>query len=147
MKIRPAKRHDIDLVKKCAQNAYGIYVERIGKKPLPMIADFAASIAAGCVHILCNKECFAGFIIFYPRGDHLHIENVAVNPNAQGKGYGRQLIQFAEAQALCAGLTAIELYTHEKMIENILYYPTLGYVEIDRHDRDGVPRVFFCKKF
>lgn len=41
MTIRPATVADLPTVRQCAVDAYGLYVERIGRKPAPMIADFA----------------------------------------------------------------------------------------------------------
>ena len=87
----------------------------------------------------------AGFIVFYPHDDHVHIENVAVYPKFQGIGHGTKLIEFAERQAKSLGFSKVELYTNEKMTENIAYYPSLGYNEIGRWGEGGFNRVFFRK--
>ena len=42
-----------------------------------MIADFAAQIAAEVVHVIVDDGSVLGFIVLYPRDDHVHIENVA----------------------------------------------------------------------
>ena len=143
--VRPAGVGDLDLIRRCAEEAYALYVPRIGKKPAPMIADFAAQIAAGQVHVCVDHERLLGHIVLYPRGDHLHIENVAVLPSQQGTGLGKYLLAFAEAEERRAGITAIELYTNQHMTENLSFYPRLGYVELGRGEEVGFARVFYRK--
>ena len=45
----------------------------------------------------------------------------------------------------CASLNAVHLYTNEKMAENLLIYPKLGYTEVERRTEDGFNRVYFEK--
>ena len=145
MPIRPAVPDDLRAIQACAHAAYEKYVARIGRRPAPMIADFQTLIAEGKVHVLDGPGGLAGFVVFYPRGDHMHLENVAVPPELQGLGYGAQLIVFVEQAARHAGLKAVELYTNEKMTENLGLYPLLGYEEMGRWEEDGFRRVFFRK--
>lgn len=46
---------------------------------------------------LCNTS-FAGYVVFYPQGDHYHLENLAVLPNRAGKGIGKRLQAFIMAR-------------------------------------------------
>ena len=75
----------------------------------------------------------------------LELENVAVDPAEQGLGHGRALVAFAESHARALGLTAVELYTNEAMVENLQLYPRLGFVETGRRVEDGYRRVYFRK--
>ena len=145
MKIRSAIAADLDAVKACAEQAYALYVPRMGRKPAPMVADFGAQISAGHVHVMKADGGVAGFIVLYPRGDHIHVENVAILPALQGRGLGKALLALAEAEAGRRKLTAVELYTNEKMTENQTFYPRLGYVETGRREEDGFARVFYRK--
>ena len=43
------------------------------------------------------------------------------------------------------GLARVTLYTNARMHENLVLYPRLGYVEIDRRREDGFDRVYFEK--
>ena len=95
---------------------------------------------------MVDDEGLLGFIVFYPRGDHLHLENVAVFPSRQGQGFGARLIGFVEATAKRRGFKGVELYTNKKMTENLAYYPRLGYREISRGEQDGFNRVFYRKE-
>ena len=145
MPIRLAQSADLAAVARCAADAYRKYVTRIGREPAPMVADFAAQIDAGIVHVFDDADSVAGFIVFYPRGDSIHLENVAVAEHAQGRGIGRALIAFCEACAREDGFTAIELYTNARMTENLALYPRLGYRETARRTEDGFDRVYFEK--
>lgn len=111
-----------------------------------MVADFEGSIASQVLYVLEAETQVAGFIVFYPHDDHVHIENVAVYPKFQGIGHGTKLIEFAEREARRLGFSKVELYTNEKMTENIAYYPSLGYHEIGRREERGFNRVFFRKE-
>ena len=132
-------------MKAVADAAYGLYVERIGRRPAPMDADFATHIARGEAHGAYSSGVLTGYIVLFPRGDHLFIENVAVHPGAQGKGVGAALLAFAEAEARRRGLDAIELYTNARMTENLSLYPRLGYLETGRRRESGFDRVYFRK--
>lgn len=146
MTIRIATERDLRAIQKIAHDAYEKYVERIGRRPAPMVADFQTPIAEGQVHVLEVEGEVVGFVVAYPRGDRMHLENVAVLPSTQGMGYGTQLMVFTEERARERGLKAVELYTNVKMTENVAYYPYLGYVETGRWEQDGFHRVFFCKQ-
>lgn len=146
MPIRPAVLADLRAVQRCAKEAYQIYVPRIGKRPAPMIADFQRRIEQGRLHVLEPVDQVVGYVVFYPRGDHIHLENVAVRPDQQGLGYGTQLVMYVEQEAIRLGFRRIELYTNEKMTENVTYYPYLGYEEVGRWEEDGFNRVFFRKE-
>ena len=110
-----------------------------------MQADYAEQVRQGQVFVVGESQMIVGFVVFYPQGDHLHLENVAVRSTHQGRGYGGRLIAYVEEQAKRYGLAAVELYTNEKMHENIAMYRKLGYVECARRNVDGYDRVYFRK--
>jgi ribosomal protein S18 acetylase RimI-like enzyme len=143
--IRPAIARDEPEIRACAEQAYARYVPLIGQKPAPMLADYAAQISAGEVHVATDDQnAFQGFIVFYPEDGHIMLENVAVLPNAAGRGVGKRLIGFCEEAARQSGMN-VHLYTNEKMTENLSMYPKLGYVEVGRRAEDGFNRVYFVK--
>ena len=142
--IRAAVPDDLDAIRQIARAAYAIYVARIGREPAPMVADFAASIAAGELWVAGMPV--AGFVVAYPRGNHWHLENVAVAPSAQGTGLGGALIAHVEAMARATGARAVELYTNARMTGNLSLYPRLGYAETGRATEDGFDRVFYRKE-
>jgi GNAT superfamily N-acetyltransferase len=144
--IRVAEPADVSAVSACVRAAYAIYVERIGRPPAPMRADYNALVAAREVWVACEDEAIVGVLVVRPRQNSLILENVAVSPTEQGRGIGRALIGFAERHASELGLPAVELYTNERTTENLSLYPALGYVETDRRREAGFSRVFFRKQ-
>lgn len=145
IQIRLATVVDLQDVQSCARAAYAKYVERIGREPAPMIADFARQIDLGQVYAAFCDSSFAGYVVFYPEEGHLHLENVAVVPSHSGQGIGKKLMEYVEQAARNNGLNAVELYTNEVMTENLIMYPGLGYIEIERKLQAGFSRVFFRK--
>lgn len=144
--IRKATLQDVDQVRDIAVDAYQKYVDVIGRKPAPMVADFRALIGAGCVYVTdAAPDNIVGFVVFHLRADHLSIENIAVLGAAAGKGLGRALLDFAEMQARAHSLGVIRLYTNEKMTDNLSLYPYLGFTETERRCEDGFSRVYFQK--
>lgn len=146
IQIRKATAEDLTDVQSCAREAYSKYIARMGKKPAPMIADFANQIAQGFVHVALSQLQFAGYVVFYPEGNHFHLENVAVLPELSGKGIGKRLIEHVEQAGRQEGMKAVELYTNEAMIENLSMYARLGYVEYERKQQAVFNRVFFRKE-
>jgi GNAT superfamily N-acetyltransferase len=144
--IRRANPGDEAQIRDCAEQAYARYVAVIGRKPAPMVAAFKAQIEAGRVYVAAEGDAFQGFIAFFPKGDHILLENVAVLPSAAGRGVGKSLIGFCEEEARRGGYNAVHLYTNEKMTDNLSIYPRLGYVEVARRHEDGFDRVFFEKR-
>ena len=145
IQIRLAIADDLLDVQSCARAAYSKYVERMGREPAPMVADFANQIDLSQVYTALCKSLFTGYVVFYPEADHLHLESVAVVPSYAGQGIGKRLIEYVEQTARDNGLNAVELYTNKVMTENLTMYPKLGYVEIERKQQVGFSRVFFRK--
>jgi len=145
--IRTATIDDLPAIKQCVDAAYEIYVERIGDKPKPMLADYEAQLRDGTVRVAINEHGeVQGYIICYARLDTMMLENVAVSPRHQGRGVGKRLIAFCEDEARRQGCQAIELFTHMKMTENRALYARLGYEAIDRPEDKQLDRIFFRKR-
>ena len=143
--IRKASHSDLEEVEACAVAAYTRYIERIGKAPAPMVADFSVSIENEHLYVIEDNAEVCGFVVFYARGNHIHLENVALDPRFQGRGLGMRLIEHVEQRARAEGYDRVELYTNAKMTENLGLYPRLGYEQFDRRFEDGFDRVYFRK--
>lgn len=143
--MRPATAEDVAAIEAIVQAAYSPYIERIGRQPGPMLEDYRQLVEAGGVHVLDNAGRVQGFVILIERDNALLLDNLAVAPDAQGLGFGRQLMDFAERQAIDAGHAAIFLYTNEAMTENLTLYQRRGYVETHRAEEHGLRRVYMSK--
>ena len=144
--IRPALLSDAEAVASCVRAAFTPYIERIGRPPAPMLADFPKLIAAGQVWVAERNGQVAGVLVQYETQDGFYIDTVAALPALQGTGVGRALLVFAESEARRRGFRSLYLCTNVKMTENQLLYPKIGYVEYDRRLDQGYDRVFYRKQ-
>src|SRR3954454_6938019 len=90
--LRPARAGDREAIERLVEAAYGGYVERIGRRPAPMDADYTGVIGAGRVTAADGDGGVVGVIVLEPMAGHLLVENVAVDPRAQRTGLGRRLM-------------------------------------------------------
>jgi ribosomal protein S18 acetylase RimI-like enzyme len=143
--LRSATGADASKVAVLVDAAYGNYVERIGMMPRPMTEDYAEVIAKRQVTLAESHGTIVGMIVLTIDDQGFVIDNVAVDPSHRGKGLGRVLLKFAEAEARRAGFDSIYLYTHEKMNENLAIYTRIGYVEYDRRSQGEFSLVYMRK--
>ena len=143
--IRPATLEDIAQIEAIVEAAYSPYIERIGRKPAPMLDDYASQVLARRVHVLVHEQTLSGFVVLIDTEEYLLLDNIAVSPAFKGQGHGRQLLEFAERHAREAGYPTIRLYTNEAMSENIALYTRRGYVETHRVEENGLRRVHMSK--
>lgn len=140
---RQATEADLPAIRRVIKAAYARYLDRMDRPPAPVLNDYRAATAAGQVWVL--GEPVIGVIVLMSEEDSLLVENVAVSPAAQGTGYGRRLMEFAERQARARELSRLILYTNEVMTENLAIYARLGYRETARRTEDGYRRVYMEK--
>ena len=143
--IRTANLSDAKKVASCVNLAYEKYIVRINKKPAPMLDNYELLIREGNVYIGEYAGEIVGILVLKDFDDYILLDNVAVFPSYQGRGFGRQLILFAEDNAIGKNIREIRLYTNVKMIENINLYTRLGFVEYDKKDEDGYHRLYMKK--
>ena len=144
--IRPARPEDAEAVRQLLRDAYSHYIARLGKPPGPMLDDYGRRIADRQTWVLEGDGALAGLLVLEDdEGGALLLVNVAVAPLAQGKGHGRALIAFAEAEALRRGSKKIRLYTHVLMTENLALYRRLGFRETGRVSERGYDRVHMAE--
>ena len=113
----------------------------------PPGGDYDQLIAAGSVTVLVSPGGaeVAGLIVLVPEPGALLIENVAVDPRAQGRGLGRTMLAHAEAVARDAGLASLRLYTHRLMATNVALYTHLGYTVTTGDSHEARPIVHMTK--
>jgi N-acetylglutamate synthase-like GNAT family acetyltransferase len=145
LSIRRATAADLAEIAQLITAAYEKYVERIGRPPAPMTADYAVALAHSRVWVLVRDDTILGALVTEDHADHLLLETVAVAPAAQGSGYGALLLDRAERDAVELELPEVRLYTNEAMTENLTFYPRHGYRETGRAVEDGFRRVYFSK--
>jgi ribosomal protein S18 acetylase RimI-like enzyme len=143
--IRPAVLVDIPAIKNCAKAAYELYVERIGKEPAPMKANFVQQLNTHTIDVYSHDNAVVGYIVYQVQGQKMMLENVAVHPSHAGNGFGRLLVTHVENITAELNIPTVILYTNEAMTENLVMYPKLGYKETHKIFEAGFNRVYFEK--
>ena len=141
--IRLADPNDTARISEIVELAYRPYVASIGAVPGPLLDDYPGPVAAKQAWV--TGDPVMGVLVLVDEPDHLLLDNIAVDPAAQGTGVGRVLMEFADAEARRRGYRELRLYTHQKMLRNIELYKKLGWQETGRGEQAGLARVFFRK--
>lgn len=145
--LRPASPKDAGAVSALASAAYAHYVAIINTVPAPMSADYSRFIEDEIVLVIDDDAGLAGSLTLMERPDHLCIWSIAVAPQAQGSGLGRQLMAWCEEFAKGRNIPEIRLFTHALMSKNREWYKRLGYIEVgeewvgDKHRVNLVKRL------
>ena len=146
VRLVQASEGDAAAIRKLTREAYARWVPLIGREPKPMTADYAAAVRNHRFDLLYVDGALAALIETIRGPDHLLIENVAVSPSFQGKGYGRMLMAHAETLAASSGFGEVRLYTNKLFAENVQLYLGLGY-RVDREEEvKGGTAVHMSKK-
>jgi ribosomal protein S18 acetylase RimI-like enzyme len=145
VRLRGATPADASRLESIADRAFAGYVERIGLRPVPMDADYAQHIHDHEVWVAEADGAVVAFLVLVPRVGSLEVDTVAVDPEWQGRGIGRCLLDLAEERATDSGHERITLYTNQAMAENLALYRARGLVEAERGERDGRHWVWLTK--
>jgi ribosomal protein S18 acetylase RimI-like enzyme len=133
MQLRPATPADVPAISALVRAAYEKWVPLIGRQPMPMLADYEEAVREHMIDLLCDGVELVGLIETILRPDHLFIENVAVAPGRQHRGFGRRLLAHAESKARGVHRFEIRLATNAAFDANVRLYRDLGY-RIDREE-------------
>ncbi len=144
--LRSAAEEDAAAVTQCVHNAFRHYIERMGRKPGPLLMDYAKEIREHQVFVVEENGQVIGSLVLCIKEEGFLLDVIAVEPQVQGRGVGRLMLEFAESEAQRQGYKSIYLFTHEKMTENQALYSKIGYVEYDRRLEQGLARVYMRKQ-
>lgn len=131
--LRQAGPHDAAAITDLVRAAYAPWVPLIGREPKPMTVDYAKALEANRFDLLEAGGRLMALIETARVEDHLLVINIAVGPEAQGRGVGQDLLAHAEDLARRAGLGELRLYTNQRFARNIEIYRQAGY-RIDREE-------------
>lgn len=93
----------------------------------------------------------AGYMAVVSDETTVEVLSIGITPEAQGKGYGREMMARAETIARVAGKTAVHLVTKVSNVRAIGFYENLGYEQVKilanhySHYDDTDPRVQMVK--
>lgn len=113
--------------------AFEPYTNRLDRSVLPPLnVDYATEIRDAEVWVAESGASLVGAIIVEEVDDSLKIANIAVDPDFQGNGLGRGLLEFAESEARRRGYGKMILATHSALDENLSLYLHLGWAEVEK---------------
>ncbi|ESZ38989.1 GNAT family N-acetyltransferase [Mesorhizobium sp. L2C066B000] len=92
------------------------------------------------VLLALQDDRIAGCVFALERADDFYIGKLAVEPELQGQGIGRRLMQAVEFLARSRNKPAIELQTRIELTVNRATFARLGFRETARTAHDGYDR-------
>jgi ribosomal-protein-alanine N-acetyltransferase len=130
--LRPMSEHDLNAVLQIEISAYFYPWTR---------GNFADSLAAhyGCI-VLEHIDQIVGYAIVMNALDDLHLLNITVAPQAQGKGLSHQLMGWVESCAHTANCSGVLLEVRPSNRRALAIYEAQDFVQIGRR-RDYYPHV------
>lgn len=128
--LRIATSADTGAIRELVRAAYAKWVPLIGREPRPMLADYDRAVREHRIDLLFLADRLVGLIETLLLHEHLWIENVAVSPNEQGRGYGRHLLAHAERLAVAGARPEIRLLTNAAFAANVQLYQRVGYATV-----------------
>ncbi len=118
-----------------ARKAYESYIPILNAVPLPMSSDYDALIRDAEVWVNRRNDGLAASLVLVRAEDHLLIESIAVDPDSQGSGLGRLLLDWSLTRASALGFGKVRLYTNVLMTRNREWYRRAGFTETHREQR------------
>ena len=100
------------------------------RKPLGLeVTDEELEQERSDYHLVCREDGrVVGCLVLAPRsGDEVRMRQVAVSPEAQGRGIGRSLTEFAEDFARRQGFARMTLHARTTAVR---FYEKLGYERV-----------------
>lgn len=96
----------------------------------------AELVAAGTSWVAVDDDEPVGFLAAEVAGEEMHIWELAVRRDQQGRGLGRALMQAAVNGAAARGLAAVTLTTFRDVPWNQPFYARLGFATLSAEQAD-----------
>ena len=125
--IRRGVAADAAVIAAVTRAAYAKWTPILGREAKPMTVDYEEAVRKNRFDLLIVDGRAAALIETIAEPGGLLIENVAVSPPFQGRGYGRRMLAHAEDIAVAAGYGKIRLYTNQLFAANVALYLKLGF--------------------
>ena len=127
MRIRRAMLEDASAMEVVTTRAYDVYEVLLGYLPPPATQDPRGWIAAEEAWVGERDSQVMAVLIAQTRPAHMLVLSATVDPDWQGEGHGRALLEHAEALARELGLPEVRLSTNVLMERNISLYRHCGF--------------------
>ncbi|MEM0948480.1 MAG: GNAT family N-acetyltransferase [Pseudomonadota bacterium] len=123
--IRPARPGDTEAIVALIRAAYAPWRAELDDLP-DVTGGISEEIAEGSVWIAELDGRPLGIVVASVRDQDIHLVNLAVAPEAGGRGIGSALVRAVEANAARQGVQKLKLATHARMQRNVRFYERLG---------------------
>ena len=127
MRIRRAMVEDAPSMAVVTTRAYDLYEVLLGYLPLPATEDPLSWIEAGEAWVGERDSEVMAVLLAQVKDAHLLVCSAVVDPDWQGEGHGRALLDHAEALARERHLPEVRLTTNTLMERNISLYKHCGF--------------------
>lgn len=91
-------------------------------------------------YVALDGNKIAGCVFCRAEPDSLYIGKLAVLPETQGKGIGKRLLTYAEAEARKRGLAILRLETRIELVDNHATFTAWGFTKIAENRHAGFDR-------
>lgn len=135
MNIRTAHRDELPGLQEL-EVAAGVLFRDIGmtdvaEHPPPALEVFEQLRQTGRLWVSVDEaDQPTGFVFVELVDGAVHVEQISVHPEHQGRGIGRQLIEYVDRWAAAQGISALTLSTFRSVPWNGPYYARLGFAEL-----------------
>jgi len=128
------------------QRAFAAMEHRIEPPSSLYPLDAAALAEKSHAEILMIAEQdgeLVGCVFARTEPESVYLSKLAVDPDRQGRGIGRRLMEEAEDLARDLGRRVLELDTRIELVENHQIFAALGYAKTSEHAHEGFDRPTF----
>ncbi|MBW4618917.1 MAG: GNAT family N-acetyltransferase [Cyanosarcina radialis HA8281-LM2] len=134
---------------------YNLGLERVGVRrgegkwddDLRNIPSFYQESKGAFIVGCLGKQAIAMGAFKYVSEQEAEIRRIYVDPDFQRLGYGQQLLEYLESQAVKSGYKLLTLHTNSIQVAAQGLYVRNGYIEIKRQSWRGIERIYFEKRF
>jgi GNAT superfamily N-acetyltransferase len=131
---RLAVQADLDSLPHIERSAAGRFatseIPSAAELPVSPASAWVPALQAGTLWVIEEEGQVVGFLAATAVGEALHIEEIDVRVDRQGRGYGRKLMEAALARARALGLREVTLTTFRDIPWNGPFYRSFGFVEV-----------------
>ncbi|WP_161860704.1 GNAT family N-acetyltransferase [Algicella marina] len=140
--IRPARESDLQQIRFLAQTSFRAYLAREDAKIKQPDMDPRQLQQEGRLFVYMIDAALGGYIAFHQDGMDMHVEHLAVTPRFRSRGIGRALLNYVDTLGLLRKCLRVVLHPNVVLFQNIAFYRSRGYTEIDRRLVEGHEYVY-----
>jgi ribosomal protein S18 acetylase RimI-like enzyme len=129
---RPARLEDVALLPDIERSAASLFgavpaLQHLADGDVLSGEDHTGFLANDCLWVVGNGGTIVGFLAAEVLDGNLHIRELSVHSKAQGRGYGRSLLDLGISAARRRGHSAVTLTTFREVPWNAPFYSRYGF--------------------